>query len=57
VTKSHATLLGQSEQNRQHRRRRVNRGRQVRIVEVEQVRANAVDEGRMHDIEPFCPAD
>ena len=57
VAPAHAALLGQCEQNRKYGCRRVNRGGQVRIVEVEHVRAHAVDEGRMHDIEPFCPAE
>ena len=40
-----------------HRTRRMNDGLQVRIVIVEDVAGHAVEECRVHDIEPFAPAE
>ena len=51
-----AAVLGQREQCRGHRARRMDDGLQVGVVEVEGVRADAVDEGRAGDVDAFPTA-
>ena len=52
---AHPAPLGKRQQRRQHRRARMYRPC-MGVVEIEHVRAHAVDEGRVQDVETLAPA-